>query len=411
MSENFTAVAAQPRSLAPARMSMSTLRFFKTSKVSVGRCCNVAVIQFLSEIYISRWRRRRMTYYPIEDAVKVARGKYLTLTQMSLFLVQGSCKSCECMRAGLDIGVTEIIPPLSFPIRLIVLAVAAVSIAQSMPTAYAGFSLDGGSSVAVLYEGNGGKQLQYNNSNVAADVGIGGIGQAQLNGPGAINLDFSGAGNAAKCSSPCGVIAGVTIAGAISSRVSPVSSALTDLDSLSQTLGEETGTALTISSGGLVNAGSSKLDSSGNEVFTLKAANSFPKATFTVNGNSSRTVVTNAPAAVGNFAFNGSLVLTGGLVSDQVLFKLDQGSYGAFSGGATGTFLDPNGNIQINHSVLDGRIFVGGSQNSAIVSGANISFDPPARSATVPASLTLLGMALAGIAVALIRRWRRARLL
>jgi hypothetical protein len=312
------------------------------------------------------------------------------------------------MRAGLDIGETEIIQQLSFPIRLIILAVAAASIAQSMPAAHAGFSLDGGSSFAVLHEGNGGKRLQYNNSNMTGDVGIGRTGQAQLNGPGAVNLDFSGTGNVATCSSPCGVVGGVTITGAISSSMSAVSSALTDLNSLSQTLGGETGTALTISSGGLVNASPGKLDNSGNEVFTLKAAS--PSGTFIINGNDSWTVVVNVPAAVGNFAFNGSLVLTGGLTSDQVLFNFDQGNNGTLSGGTTGTFLDPNGNIQINHAVLDGRIFGGGSQNSAIVSGANISLVPPARSAPVPASLTLLGMALAGIAVALIRRWRRGRL-
>jgi choice-of-anchor A domain-containing protein len=291
-----------------------------------------------------------------------------------------------------------------------------------MSAADAGFSLDGGSSFAVLYEGNGGKQLQYNNSNVTGNVGIGGTGQAQLNGPGAITgkLDFSGTGNVATCSSPCGVVGGVTITAVMTSNMSAISSALTDLNSLSRTLGGETGTALTISSGGSVNASSGKLDSSGNEVFILKAANSFPSGTSTMNGNASRSVVVNAPAAVGNFAFNGSLVLTGGLTSDQVLFNFNQGNYGILSGGTLtistngattiGTFLDPNENIEINHSVLDGRIFGGGSQNSAIVSGANISFVPPARSAAVPGSLTLLGMALAGIALALRRRWRRGRL-
>ena len=225
-----------------------------------------------------------------------------------------------------------------------------------MPAAHAGFSFDGGSS-------------------------------------------FEGTGNAATCSSPCGVVGGVTITGDISSNMSAVSNALTDLNSLSQTLGGEAGTALTISSGGSVNASSRQLDSS---------------------GNTSQTVVVNAPAAVGNFAFNGSLVRTGGLTSDRVLFNFNQGNYGILSGSTlaistngattTGTFLDPNENIEINHSVLDGRIFGGGSQNSAIVSGTNISFVPPARSAAVPASLTLLGMALAGTALALGRRWRRGRL-
>jgi hypothetical protein len=42
----------------------------------------------------------------------------------------------------------------------------------------------------------------------------------------------------------------------------------------------------------------------------------------------------------------------------------------------TGTFLDPNRNIQINHSVLDERIFDGDTQN---ISGADIFAPPPPR--------------------------------
>src|SRR5271169_3479933 len=131
----------------------------------------------VGKFYILLWWRRRMTYYPIENPEKVERGKNLALTQEGVALVQESCNSCECVRAGRDIGETEIIQQLSFPIRLIVPAVAGASIALPMPAAHAGFSLDGGSSFAVLYEGNGGKQLQYNNSNVTGNIGIGGTGQ------------------------------------------------------------------------------------------------------------------------------------------------------------------------------------------------------------------------------------------
>jgi len=59
---------------------MSTLRFFKiTSKVSVGR--GAAAMwpssRFCRKFYLSWWWHHRMTYYPIENPVKVARGKIL----------------------------------------------------------------------------------------------------------------------------------------------------------------------------------------------------------------------------------------------------------------------------------------------------------------------------------------------
>jgi len=185
---------------------------------------------------------------------------------------------------------------------------------------------------------------------------------------------------------------GVTVTGTVNYGVSAVSSALTDLNSLSQTLGGETGTDLVISSGGSVTGSSGTTDGSGNEVFTLDPTSNFPNGTFTINGDGSgtQTVVVNASFA---FSFNGSIALTGGLTSDQVLFNFNQGNYGILTGGSTlmittsgaattGTFLDPNGNIQINHSVLDGRIFGGDTQNISIVSGANINiFAPPSRKA------------------------------
>jgi choice-of-anchor A domain-containing protein len=92
-------------------------------------------------------------------------------------------------------------------------------------------------------------------------------------------------------------------------------------------------------------------------------------------GSGTQTIVVNIPTAS---AFNGSVVLTGGPTSDQVLFNFIAANYSTLSGGGsattTGTFLDPNGNIQINHSLLGGRIFGGDTQN---ISGDNIFLSLP----------------------------------
>jgi hypothetical protein len=64
----------------------------------------------------------------------------------------------------------------------------------------------------------------------------------------------------------------------------------------------------------------------------------------------------------------------------------------------TGTFLDPNGMISMNHSVLNGRLFGGDTHDDQIVSGANIS-------APVPEPSTLV---LAGLGASLLFWARRA---
>ena len=97
-----------------------------------------------------------------------------------------------------------------------------------------------------------------------------------------------------------------------------LTSALNTANPLSQTLGLETGTTTTITSGGSINAGSGTLDGSGNRVFTVTSI-SFPNGTFTVNGTAADFVVLNIADGVGNNGLNGSVVLSGGIVSDRGL--------------------------------------------------------------------------------------------
>jgi hypothetical protein len=287
----------------------------------------------------------------------------------------------------------------------ITLLLAALVLPQA---ARAGFTLGDAANFAVLYEGTGGNTLNFSNSNISGNIGIGGTGKWADAGGCAptcfINgvVEFSAANTGQFSSS-----AGTKYTPALAPGVNPtyndanVQTDLNNLNSLSTNLGTEAGTSLTISSGGSVNASSGTMDLSGNDVFTLLSGSNFPNGNFTITGTSSQFVVINVPFA---FAFNGSIVLSGGLISDHVLFNLTGTNHTLTinTNGATtdGTFLDPNGAIQINHSILDGRLFGGDSQNMQIVSGANINAPPIPE----PAHTAFILALLMGIAIAARRR-------
>jgi hypothetical protein len=178
--------------------------------------------------------------------------------------------------------------------------------------------------------------------------------------------------------------------------VADVTTALSSINSLSQTLGLETGTNTTISSGGSILASNGTLDGSGNYVFNVTSI-SFPNGTFTVNGGASDHVVLNIADGVGNNGLNGSVTLSGGITSDDVLFNYTPSTsnlttynndYTNLTGGptmtistngltTTGVFLDPTGNFQVNHSNINGRVIGGDSQNSSFVSGAELTAPVP----------------------------------
>jgi hypothetical protein len=253
----------------------------------------------------------------------------------------------------------------------------------AIPQARAGFVLGNAANFAVLYEGNG-DQLLFNNSNVSGNIGIGSIngttGTFQGAGPGTITGKVEFDTNTGNFSSS-GVL---TITGGHTYNNTNVNTDLTTLNALSKTLSTESGAALDIKSGGSITASSGTLDASGNYVFKGTINSNFTAgAKFTINGTGSQTVVIDIPST-GGHAFNGSIALTGGITPDHVLFNFDKGNYSTLSGGDTltintngkttsGTFLDPNGNIQISNSVISGRVFGGDTQNLSIASGATIN--------------------------------------
>jgi hypothetical protein len=280
--------------------------------------------------------------------------------------------------------------------------------------ARAGFTLGDASNFAALYEGAGGNTLAFNNSNVTGNIGIGATGKFQGNGPGTITgaVEFSAANTGQFSNS------GLTITGGTLFSQGNVQTDLNALNTLSQNLSAEVGTALTFGNGGSLTASSGTLDGTGNRVFTVTTLGSFDNGNnFTITGAASDFVVINVHST-GGHGFNGDIVLAGGITSDHVLINLTAGNYATLSGGdtltistnggaTTGTFLDVNGDFSINHSVLNGRIFGGDTHNSSIQSGADIVMPP--SSVPEPSLLGLLSAAFLVLIGVQVRRNRRPR--
>lgn len=278
--------------------------------------------------------------------------------------------------------------------------------------AHAQFSLGTAANYVVLYEGGGGNTLNVNNfaSVWSGNIGVGGTGKFAATGPGSFNgtIQFSAAASGQySCSNT--TINGTfcpTGAPSVLYSQSNVSSALSTVNSLSSTLGAQTGT--TIASINIANGANYTLNASsgtligGNRVFTVTSFKTVNGSTLTINGSASDYVVVNFHSSV---QFNGAIVLTGGITSDHVLFnETGGGTLAINTNGAavTGTFLNPNGGMSAVHSVINGRFFGGDSTNMQIVSG--VALTQPTTPTPEPETITLFGSGLLVLGAAL--RWR-----
>jgi hypothetical protein len=276
-----------------------------------------------------------------------------------------------------------------------------------IPPARAGYCR---SNCGLFYTGEP-HNLDFSNSNVVGDIEIANTGGFVGSGSGTITgtVEFAAPNTGQYMPN------GISVAGGATFGNANVQTDLNGLNSLSQSLGGEIGARLTLAAGGSVNASSGILDSSGNEVFTATIGRSFiAGTTFTITGTSSQSVVINIPST-GGLPFDGSIVLEGGITSDQVLFNFDSGDYATNTGGdtltienglptldpaTTGTYLNPNGAIDIIDSVIDGRVLGGDAMDFGVT---NSTIDAPSPAAIPePTSLVLLGAGL--VALGIIRR-------
>jgi hypothetical protein len=260
---------------------------------------------------------------------------------------------------------------------------------------------------AVLYEGNGGS-LQITNVTTNGNVGVGGTGAVQFSGPGTISgkLDFS-AGNTGQYSSTNPGNQGPS---SVNYNVSAVSSALSTVNSLNSSLNVAgTSEHINLSGSGqslTVNESAGTLRTINGITYSVFTVSSFifnNGTTLTINGNGSDDPV------VFDFSssaqFGGTIDLTGGLTADQVLFNITgSNTLQINANGATeyGDFLDPNGTIQVSHSVVDGRI-LGGHSSMQIASGDTVTAPTamPESGAFTELSMVLLVL---GAALAVRRR-------
>jgi hypothetical protein len=245
------------------------------------------------------------------------------------------------------------------------------------------FLLDVASGYAILFQGGGSNTLQVTNVSVQGNLGIGNAGRVTISGPANVGrIDFS-ASNNGQFSSNNGSNA---YTGPLY-QAAAVTNALDYLNSLNVTLGNASGTNISINGSTTVNADAGTFHGS-DSVFNVTSFKTTNGDTLTINGDGVHDVVLNFVGLGANF--NNQVVLNN-LTPDQVIYNFLGGSN--LASGPTlqindnghnhpanlvqGIFLDPNGVISITNTNLNGRVFGGGTHDMQVVSGDTITVPEP----------------------------------
>jgi choice-of-anchor A domain-containing protein len=279
---------------------------------------------------------------------------------------------------------------------VLVLTMGALAAPRAQATS---LPLGAAANYAVLYEGTGAHNVQIKtNGTVNGNIGVSGLGKFDFPGPGTINgrLDFSAA-NSLQYHNTNGSNVGPT---SVNYNIPAVTNAVNTVNSLSASLGGETGTNITIKGNQTINASAGTLDGNGNRVFNVTSYSEAVGNVVTIKGDGSGDPV------VFNFGFNrlvdfrGDVTLSG-LSDDQVLWNFAPsvtevsllGDSGSTAPLATfqGVILAPNSPITISHANLDGRVF-GTPGDMVIDDRAVINAPADLASEPEPSTLCLLGL-------------------
>jgi len=276
----------------------------------------------------------------------------------------------------------------------------------------AAFMLGGGEDYAILFQGTGGNTLQITNVTINGNVGVADSGQATDSGPSTINgrIDFSAA-DTGQFSNNNG---SNVITGGVHYNVATVQSAMNYVNSLSQMLLGDAGTAVAISNGTILNASSGTTYVVNGQTVHVFDATSFANGgnqTLTINGSATDLVAINLDG-LGNIQVHGGILFTGGITADNVVFNLGGGNYtthtgagsldinnnGGTAGLAQGIFLDPNGAMDATNADIFGRMFGGDAHDFQYVSGSTITMPPGGQVPDPGATVLLMGLGLAFLA-------------